>query len=473
MIRQAQPALRFVPQAFNPTVYHGVRLLLPWWIKHRLGLAAVKAHNVESLVHLYQGFQGGQTRLFFAFRHPSTDDPFCMAYLLWHLVPRQAKAMGIPLGRPVHSHFMYDLGIPLWAGSLAGWIFPRLGGTTIQRGKADRQGLKAARDLLVNGQFPLAAAPEGATNDHSELVNPLEPGIAQLGFWSVEDLAKANRSEEVLIVPIGIQYRYVTPPWKELSEALATLEAASGLSEAGEAPGLLADGKADRLYGRLLYLSEHLLEVLEAFYERVYPSSLDKDGMATTFDHLPNRNAQLVARLHRLIERALRVAEQYFGLSPSGSFVDRCRRLEQVAWERIYRSDLEELSPLERSLADWQAAESSLRMSHMRLVERLTVVTGQYILERPTADRFAEIGLILIKIATWMQGGKPNQMSSFGPRTVQMTVGEPLSVSERWPTYCRDRAAARQAVTTLTQDLQIALENLQETQTAEAATLSP
>jgi hypothetical protein len=41
-----------------------------------------------------------------------------------------------------------------------------------------------------------------------------------------------------------------------------------------------------------------------------------------------------------------------------------------------------------------------------------------------------------------------------------MTVGEPISVSDRWSTYQTSRQAARQSVTDLTKDLQKALESL-------------
>lgn len=62
----------------------------------------------------------------------------------------------------------------------------------------------------------MAAAPEGATNGLSEIISPLEPGIAQLGFWCAEDLQKQERSEQVLIVPVGIKYSYVSPPWRAI-----------------------------------------------------------------------------------------------------------------------------------------------------------------------------------------------------------------------------------------------------------------
>ena len=132
-----------------------------------------------------------------------------MLYLLSRGVPKAAREYDIKLRSPVHSHFVYDRGMTIWAGDWLGWLFSRLGGIPIHRGKRlDRTGLRAARELLVNGQFPLAIAPEGATNGHSETVSPLEPGVAQLSFWCAEDLRKKGRSEQVYIVPIGIRYTY-------------------------------------------------------------------------------------------------------------------------------------------------------------------------------------------------------------------------------------------------------------------------
>jgi hypothetical protein len=119
----------------------------------------------------------------------------------------------------------------LWAGNWLGWMLSGLGGLSIYRGKRlDRVGLRTARDLFANGKLPISVAPEGGTNGHSEIVSPLEPGVSQLGFWCAEDLAKANRSEEVLIVPIAIQYSYIYPRWEKLDSLLSKLEADSGLS---------------------------------------------------------------------------------------------------------------------------------------------------------------------------------------------------------------------------------------------------
>lgn len=414
-VRGVQPPLEFIPQSFHPLVLQAVQAVVPVWLKAQLSIDSVQVDQIERLIHLYQQFEAGKVRFLLAFRHPSTADPFVMAHLLWKLVPRAARKQGIPLQRSVHSYFIYDRGIPLWAGNFVSWLFPRLGGTSIHRGKADRLGLKAARDLFANGRFPIAVAPEGATNDHSEIVSPLEPGVAQLGFWCQADLLKAGRQgEEVLIVPIGIKYRYLSPPWDELGEIMTQLERTSGLAQDSvRPPGYLADPRIDALYGRLLRLGNHGLDVMEDFYQHYYHRTFPQGGEGPEAGVMSGQhsspNAQLVDRLQSHLQVALEVAEEYFGLQPNGNLVDRCRRLEQAGWDRIYRHDLEQLTDLERGLANLLAEEASLRLWHMRIVERLLMITGDYILQNPSAERFAEILLIVWKIISFVAGDSPHQ----------------------------------------------------------------
>ncbi len=478
---QAQPPLEFIPPALNPLVVQGVKMLLPIWLRSRTSITEIKADNVETLVDLYQQFQSGKTRFLMAFRHPSADDPFSLLYLISYILPQVAKQKGIPLQKPLHSHFMYDRGIPIWAGSIVTWLYPRLGGTSIHRGKLDRVGLRSARNLLVNGNFPLAAAPEGATNGHNELVSPLEPGIAQLGFWCAEDLLKAERSEQVFIVPIGIKYSYVQAPWKQIEQLLTTLEADSGLSANSEnslfknqqlVPGVEPSDEVKKwLYKRVYKLGEHFLSLMENFYTKFYhqklPTAQKKEFTSvTSTEELESHSLsykEFSTRLNALLDVALQVAEQYFNVLPKGSLIDRCRRLEQAGWDCIYREDIknpETLSALEKGLADRIAAEANLRMWHMRLVESFVSVTGKYILEKPTADRFAETTLLMWDMMTRIKGGNPFMRPKLGKQRVQMTIGEPISVSERWDTYSSSRRSAKQSVENLTQDIQTAFESM-------------
>jgi hypothetical protein len=99
-------------------------------------------------------------------------------------------------------------------------------------------------------------------------------------------------------------------------------------------------------------------------------------------------------------------------------------------------------------------------MWHMRLVETFVAVTGNYVIEKPTVERFAETTLLLWDMVTRIKGNSPFQRPSLGEQRVQMTVGQPLSVSDRFSVYQASRHGARQAVAELTQELQQSLEDL-------------
>lgn len=454
-IRQAQPPLEFIPPALNLPIVRGVQWLLSLYLRSRTALRQIDTENVETLVDLYRQFQAGKIRLLLAFRHPSADDPLCLAHLIWKVMPKVAKQQGMPLEHLPHAHFMYDRGIPLWAGDRMGWLYSQLGGTPIHRGKIDLVGLRSARNLFVNGQYPLAAAPEGATNGHSEVMSPLEPGISQLAFWGVEDIQKAGRTEQVLILPIGIKYHYITPPWTAVEQLLSGLE-----RDIGVTPATAATGNETELYERLYRLGGHLLVKMEEFYTRFYHRTLPD---ATS--ELPTSHEHLMTRLNALLDVALQVAEEYFGLQgKKGTFIDRCRRLEQAGWDYIYRDDLkpETISPIDRGLADRVAEEADLRVWHMRIVESFVAVTGNYVREKPSAERFAETALLMWDMIARIKGGSPFNRPRLGDQAALVTIGKPLSVSDRWQSYQGGRRNAKQAVAELTQALQTELEHLIE-----------
>ncbi|MEH2174206.1 lysophospholipid acyltransferase family protein [Nostoc sp.] len=469
-IQSTQPPLKFIPQRLNLLVLQIVRWLLPIALRFRTrpwlpaGIVKIEATNVEVLAELYQQFQAGKIRFLLAFRHPEVEDPLCMLYLLSRIVPQVARQKGITLKSLVHSYFLYDRGMTVWAGKWLGWLFSLLGGVPVRRGRRlDRQAIQNARELFANGELPIAVAPEGGTNGHSGIVSPLEPGVAQMGFWCVEDLQKANRSETVIVVPIAIQYRYVEPPWSKLDWLLSKLEADSGLkvleTDSGDACGGLR--LREEIYDqRLCRLAEYLITEMEEFYRRFYHQDIPK---TISTDELKSANQVLIARLHRLLDKALQVAEQYFEVQAQGNFIDRCRRLEEAGWSYIYRDDLPDinaLAPFKRGLADWIAEEADLRMRHMRIVESFVAVTATYIQEQPTAERFAETALLVFDMLSRIQDTTLPGRPRLGLRQAQITVGEPISVTERFQNCQGDRQASKQAVSDLTKDLQIALEKM-------------
>ncbi len=451
----AQAPLDFLPQRLLRWLPWVMRPLLPLILRLQAGLVGVEADHLERLVAACGRFQRGEVRLLLAFRHPQTSDPFCYSALLWDLLPRAARAQGQPLRAFVHSHFLYDRGIPLWAGPTVAWLFARLGGSSIQRGKLDLKALRAARQLMVDGEYPLAAAPEGATNGLSDVLSPLEPGVAQIAFWAVEDLAQAGRSEAVELVPLGIRYHYVEPIGPAAARVLSALEQACGLSAPppGSAPGPAGVEEAPlaALYPRLAAVADWLLVRLEQFYRQAHRAPLEAEGPLT-----PGNRGE---RLHRLLEAALAVSEAQFGLIAKGSLNDRCRRIEQAGWDCIYRPetrDRQALSAVERGLADRLATDADRSLWHMRLVESFVAVSGTHVLENPCPDRFGETLQILFSLVHRLTGdGAMPKPPRLGLRRARISIGQPIDVSARRDSY---RAGRQGAVAALTQDLAVSMQ---------------
>ncbi|MBD2112025.1 MULTISPECIES: 1-acyl-sn-glycerol-3-phosphate acyltransferase [Cyanophyceae] len=461
-LNRAQPPLGFIPPRYKPWVVQGCYVVLPLMLRLRLrpwlpaGIWPVTCHNPEVLADCFRQFQTGKIRLMMAFRHSQVDDPLCLSYLFSRLVPRAARQRGFSLKRPLHSFFMYDRGMPLWAGRWLGWFFSAIGGIPVHRGRRlDLKALKAVRERMMNAPLPVTIAPEGATNGHGEVISDLEPGTAQLAFWAVEDLQKAGRSEQVLLLPVGLRYIYPRPDWAALNRLLAQLEADCGLPvQSFSEP--TAMGPED-YYPRLLTLGRHLLGRLEQFYQQFYnlpPAAEPEDS---------EHPAAIAQRLSPLLDGSLKIGERFFGLPHTGTLVTRCRRLEEAGWAYIYRediADLKQLSAFDRGLANWMSEEATLHMRHMRLVESFVAVTGTYVKDKPTFERFAETTLILFDLVERVKGTRVPKRPQLGTRQAVISLGEPMNINDRWSDYAESRRSAKAAVETLTADIQAAMEEL-------------
>jgi hypothetical protein len=447
--------LEFIPPQLDGRVVAGARLLLPLWLRQG-GLRAIEVVEIGRLQLAMQQFQAGESRLLLAFRHPSLDDPAVMAHLLWIDLARAGRPAGSRDGRRFHprphAQFLYDRGIPLWAGAPVGWLLSHLGGCSIQRSKLDLPALRTARALLLDGPYPFAVAPEGSTNGHNEVISPLEPGVAQLALWTADDLARAGRPEATTLLPIGLQYSFITSVWPAIERLLHELE-----TEVGLPPTPDRSLKPQRLYGRLYSLAVVILTRMENFYRDAYHQPLPKAPDATP----ASNNSDFGARLSRLMEAALQVAERALAVEGRGDVNERCRRLEQAGWDRLYPASGTATplaaSALERGLASRLAEQTAQQLWHMRLVESFVAVSGSYVKDDPSQERFADSLLILWDTLCRIRGGKPERRPRLGVRRAQIRIGEAIAVAPRLAAYRADR---RSAVANLTADLQREMEGL-------------
>ena len=430
--QNARPALRRLPTRASRIVQAVVSRLLPLLFRGQ-GLEIRNGNAANGLARAFAAQQSGESNLLIAFRHPSTRDPVVLADLFWNRVPEAARRLKLPLARPIQLRFLYDRGIPIWAGPVIGWLLQRSGGIAIHRGRLDRPALSQARAALAQGRYPLVVAPEGATNNLSGEMAPLEPGVAQLAFWAAEDLEKAGDARQLEVLPVGIQYSWRKHNWGALDARLNALERHLGIPTAAVSPGNLETTRRERL----IEIGMNLLKALEQL-ERLKPD--------------PEKSFSERIGAYRL--HGLAKAEAHFALRAVGNLQERCRRIEQAAWDRIYREGVDQLPPLERSLADWEAREADLQLTRMRLVEHFTSVSGHYISDRSDFDRFAEMLLLVEEAIGWIEDKPWKGQPSLGPQRVELRLGRALPVRPRLNGYLRDR---RESMQLFMEDLEQAL----------------
>lgn len=442
---RAQPPLQHFPTQVKGWLLAIIRLLLPFWLRWRCHLVKIETRNLQYLIDLTTQLNQDKARYIMAFRHPGIDDQFVLLHLYAKILPQAAAQQGVKFSRPPHSYFVYDRGIPLWGGKIVSLLFPNLGGISIFRGKPDRDAMRTIRKFLLAGELPVAIAPEGGTNHHNELLGQIEPGVAQFAFWAAEDLDKANHSAQVYILPVGLQYEYVGNDWSKIDRLLMELEQVVGLRK----PFVQSGDRYQRLYD----LGVHLVETVSAHYQKFY-------GQYAPTPAQPSDS--LGEKIQILLDHILRVAEAPFAIKPSGTIMDRCRRLEQAIWDRVFRNDLnlEQLSALELSYANQLAKEAATSDWHMRIAESLRSITGEYVAARPSLTRFAEM-LMMTWAAIQRVRNQPYSRSPvLGDRACVITIGKPICVSDRYGAYQSSRAVARTESAQLTADLGDRLEEL-------------
>lgn len=454
---QLQPDMEFLAPRIQESLLSGLRSLLPFWLRWQCKIPQIKIHNLEQLVKTTTEFQAGKVRYILAFRHPTIDDQFAMFHLMGSALPKASKDI-----KKFSAYYVYDRGIPLWAGEIVTYLYPRTGGIPIHRGKLDRQGLQTIRKFLLAGEYPIAISPEGGTNGHSELVASIEPGVVQIGFWGCEDLAAAGRSEQVVILPVGIQYEYLGDPWDKIDRLLMQLEAECGISKTIMQPS--------ERYSRLHALGEYLLEFVDHHYQQFYPAYIKNDSDPAILNQSNLEDSDIESsetiqeqfgdRLQKLLDQILHVAESNFGIKPRGTIIDRARRLEQAGWDRIFRPNIDNLSVLERGFANQVAKEANTSHWHLRIAESLTSISGNYVKSHPSPTRFAETLLLIWRSLSRVKNQPFGKSPYLGDRSCLLSIGAPIVVSDYFPKYQSSRANAKACVASLTAELQTALEQL-------------
>jgi hypothetical protein len=412
---RARGGFRYEEPRFVPWVYAFMRLASPVYDRWVEGIGGFQPRGVERLIESYQRFYRREARLLIVFRHTAVHDAQVMVQLLTRILPREARRRRQALGGLPHVHFLYGRGVTLWAGGGSAFLIPRIGALPVANRRADTRALSTVRRFLTRGPYPVALAPEGQVTYHNHRLGPLETGSARLAVWCLEDLERQGRAEEVLLLPVGIEYRFPRNPERLLESLIARIARIGGLREPGSGPAR----------ERLLDLTEQLVVKIAAYYARFFPGGHEASGLALV------GTCDLRERIERICDTALRVPERFMRLQPEGDLLNRVFTVRQRGWDFLFRGDVPaagQASPLDRLLADRLADEAYLQLRHNELVDVLEYVRPDYIGEEASLNRLVEYALNLADVENRLLGGDVSSRYSPRGKQVRIRVGEPLEV---------------------------------------------
>lgn len=434
------------------------RALISIYLKRALAFTGVEIRSPETILSELRDFQQKRSRLIVTFRHPYGDEPQLMFHVFENMLPRLARKAGKPLSAPPALRFVHDYAVALWGDAFIRFLLPRAGALPVYHVKCETNSLSNIRAVLRDGASPLGLAPEGQISYHSETLPRIELGAVRMGFWCASDLERADRAEEVRILPISVHYQYDKRDFGRVAAHVCRLETLCGLACGAKK----IDGSLATLLPRLIVIEQHLLAIAEAFYAQTYGFRLP--------DEIPDESEpeRRQRRWIALLPAALRVAEQMLGIDPGAEdLVQRMYRVRLEGWGRVYPEEsLDALSPLEQALADRRAGEGWFAMRHMELVDLMSYHDVAYVEgsseSAPRDDRIVEHVLNLADLASRLMGGNiTNRPNDIRKRAV-IVPGDCVNLTARMPDYrMQPKQAARAATDALANNLKRCIERYQ------------
>jgi 1-acyl-sn-glycerol-3-phosphate acyltransferase len=390
-----RPLPLFIPPKMHPLVVRLAHLLLPWRLCFTDKVLHVEI-DAESLARL-RALEGQRAVL--CPNHSYRAD----ADIIMELSRR--------MGRPWFILSALENFLP----HIQGWFLQHVGVYSIIRGTLDKASFRMTRQILAEGERWLVLFPEGETCGLNESVGPFLPGVAQFGFWALEDLAaKGEAVPPLRLVPVALKYLVMADVRPAITRALTRLEKKLGITQ-----------PAAELYPRLVAVGEAVLRATE----REYGLRPAKDALFN--DRMQAAKAAIIARVATELGIAPR-ADQPMLEQIRGLFNALDRQMREEPAESDYA----------RQLQEQHRRHAKELYNDLWRVMRFVAIYDSYVAETMTLERFCE----LINRLEWEVFGT---MRWIGPLKAVLQVGEPIDLADHWPAYQQDKRAALAAVMSL------------------------
>jgi hypothetical protein len=414
---KAFPNIRVREPRISPLVIFACKLLGRLYLFLFFGIARIVLQGERHLIDAFKRALSGKSRCIIAFRHPNGGEPQLLTWFFLFRLRSIAAKKGVRFDRRPHAVFVYGYEVVRWGGWVARLMMPNAGAMPIHHSKMDTKGMARIYNAIIEGNYPLALAPEGQVSYTTDAVPRLEPGVIRIGFQAADRVAEKGLDCPVEVLPLSIHFRFGSWGKLTLEMLLKKIEKTCGISSNGR--------KKIPLIERMRQIRLHILEVNEERYQI-------KSDALESFE----------VRLERVINAALETAERMMGIKSEGNFFPRMYRARQLLWDRIYLPDLESfenMSPVKRNTMDLRAGEAWYIGRHVELIDFCWYFRIPLPTENSVLHEKIEYAQNLWDFASRTMGGAFKDRVSIFPRRVIIQAGPVLNLTERLPSYKKDK----------------------------------
>ncbi len=390
----------FISHDINYPLLWGFDLSLPIILKTALNIDGVDISDADKITLRSLN----KERLLYFSNHPTTIEP-PVAYYVSNVIGSR-------------FYYMASRNVFNWGHGIVGELIKRIGAFSVLSGGADRESVKTAKSVLAADGGKLVIYPEGMCSGENDNLVPFMPGIAQIGFWGLEDAKKKDPNADVKILPTFVKYTLTGTAYtlyREIETSLEKVESELKISAGNK-----------NLLRRFLTVGRVILENAEREY-----------GITQVVDKDYN------FRVGRVRHEALNRAGQKLELK----FTE-----EEDAIHKI-REVFTVLDGLNSGLSSKGPKLSNKEISEVqRDVDKaymFLVIKTEYLVSYPSAERFME----------WLHRfenllfGKTNPR----PRRARVVITKPFGLNEYYEDYKKDR---KKTVDAVTKRLRIDIETL-------------
>lgn len=404
----------FIEPNLNPWVAGFVDLAYPLLLKltQNIDEIVISKQDRELLSSLRND------RLLFFTNHPTAAEP----PITWYL----ANIIGD------RFHYMASRQVFDWWGGLLGNIIAAGGAFSVIAGISDRPSLKKTREILAGPGGKMVIFPEGEPigGENDELL-PFQPGVAQLGFWGLQDARKRDPKADITVVPSFIKYTIEANDqtvFRKLNECMNQIERK-----------LEIDAGHKNILRRFMTTGRILLERGEKTYGLEESDNPD-------FDY---RLGQLRHRVLDGVAKKLKVTGYDFGADA----IQKLRHLFALMELITIRYPGIGYDHVDQRMLEWAKAEVNTAYNFI-------VMKRDYLLSNPTAERFFEWLLIFESFATGREPRGISLQPSHLPRKAHVFVAEPFTLGDYEDAYrANRRAGVDKVLTRIREDMQNLLDN--------------